>query len=187
MKRGEREYSSTFNRLTVDGFVPEQNLQFRSKVAVCEKGKRYALATAEGQDSVVYAVDGYIVKDGLRCDKLVLVRRTQVLYYYIYYFVRCDKLVLVRRTQEGRIPENWSVIFVELKGTDIEHAIAQLRATLSKPLFRHPANDDIRARIVAQSFPAHKSDLKMEKAKKEFRQNYDCDLRGMKTGQEEKL
>ena len=53
MKRGEREYSSTFNRLTVDGFVPEQNLQFRSKVAVCEKGKRYALATAEGQDSVV--------------------------------------------------------------------------------------------------------------------------------------
>ena len=117
------------------------------------------------QDSVVYAVDGYIVKDGLRC----------------------DKLVLVRRTQEGRIPENWSEIFVELKGTDIEHAIAQLRATLSKPLFRHPANDDIRARIVAQSFPAHKSDLKMEKAKKEFRQNYDCDLRGMKTGQEEKL
>ena len=94
MKRGEREYSSTFNRLTVDGFVPEQNLQFRSKVAVCEKGKRYALATAEGQDSVVYAVDGYIVKDGLRC----------------------DKLVLVRRTQEGRIPENWSEIFVELKG-----------------------------------------------------------------------
>lgn len=43
MKRGEREYSSTFDRLTVDGFVPEQNLQFRSKVAVCEKGKRYAL------------------------------------------------------------------------------------------------------------------------------------------------
>lgn len=163
--RREREYSSTFNRLTVDGFVPEQNLQFRSKVAVCEKGKRYALATAEGQDSVVYAVDGYIVKDGLRC----------------------DKLVLVRRTQEGRIPENWSEIFVELKGTDVEHAIAQLRATLSKPLFRHPANDDIRARIVAQSFPAHKSDLKMEKAKKEFRQNYDCDLRGMKTGQEKKL
>ena len=97
MKRGEREYSSTFNRLTVDGFVPEQNLQFRSKVAVCEKGKRYALATAEGQDSVVYAVDGYIVKDGLRC----------------------DKLVLVRRTQEGRIPENWSEIFVELKGTTL--------------------------------------------------------------------
>ena len=95
--------------------------------------------------------------------------------------------MLVRRTQEGRIPENWSEIFVELKGTDIEHAIAQLRATLSKPLFRHPANDDIRARIVAQSFPAHKSDLRMEKAKKEFRQNYDCDLRGMKTGQEEKL
>ena len=101
--RREREYSSTFNRLTVDGFVPEQNLQFRSKVAVCEKGKRYALATAEGQDSVVYAVDGYIVKDGLRC----------------------DKLVLVRRTQEGRIPYNCSQIFVEYKGNDVQKSIAR--------------------------------------------------------------
>ncbi len=165
MKRGEREYSSTFDRLTVEGFVPEQNLQFRSKVAVCEKGKRYALVIAGGQDSVVYAVDGYIVKEGQRC----------------------DKLLLVRRKPEGQIPENWSEIFVELKGTDIEHAVAQLRATLSNPLFKHPTNDDIRARIVAQSFPAYKSDATMEKAKIEFRKSFNCDLRGMKTGQEERL
>lgn len=165
MKRGEREYSSTFDRLTIKGFASEQNLQSRSKVTVCEKGKRYALVTTEGQDSVVYAVDGYIVKDGLRC----------------------DKLVLVRRTPKGQIPENWSEIFVELKGTDIDHAVAQLRATLSNSLFKHPTNDDIRARIVAQSFPAHKSDPTMENAKKEFRKNFQCDLRGMKTGQEEKL
>ncbi len=165
MKRGEREYSSTFDRLTVDGFVPEQNLQFRSKVAVCEKGKRYALVTTEDQDSVVYAVDGYVVKEGQRC----------------------DKLLIVRRTPEGQVPENWSEIFVELKGTDIEHAVAQLRATLSNSLFRHPTNDDIRSRIAAQSFPAHKSDATMEKSKIEFRKSFNCDLRGMKTGQEEKL
>ncbi len=165
MKRGEREYSSTFDRLTIEGFASEQNLQSRSKVTVSEKGKRYALVTTEGQDSVVYAVDGYIVKDGQRC----------------------DKLVLVRRTPKGLIPENWSEVFVELKGTDIDHAVAQLRATLSNSLFKHPANDDIRARIVAQSFPAHKSDPTMENAKKEFRKNFKCDLRGMKTGQEEKL
>ena len=61
MKRGEREYSSTFDRLTVEGFVSEQNLQSRSKVTVSEKGKRYALITTQGQDSVVFAVDGYIV------------------------------------------------------------------------------------------------------------------------------
>lgn len=165
MKRGEREYSSTFDRLTVDGFAPEQNLQSRTKVTVSEKGKRYALITTEGQDSVVFAVDGYIVKEGLRC----------------------DKLVLVRRTPKDLIPGDWSEIFVELKGSDIDHAIAQLRATLRNPLFKHPTNDDIRARIVAQSFPAHKSDPIMENAKKEFRKNFQCDLRGMKTGQEEKL
>ena len=95
--------------------------------------------------------------------------------------------MLVRLTPEGLIPEKWSEIFVELKGSDIDHAVAQLRATLRNPLFKHPSNDDIRARIVAQSFPAHKSDPTMENAKKEFRKNFQCDLRGMKTGQEEKL
>ena len=67
------------------------------------------------------------------------------------------------------------------------HAIDQLRQTLKKAIFKHPSIDDIRARIVAQSFPSNKSNPTMEKAKQEFRKDYNCDLRGMKSGQEDKL
>ena len=58
---------------------------------------------------------------------------------------------------------------------------------LKKAIFKHPTNDDIRARIVAQSFPSNKSNPAMEKAKQEFRKDFNCDLRGMKNGQEDKL
>lgn len=75
----------------------------------------------------------------------------------------------------------------DLDGVDTNHAIDQLRQTLKKALFKHPSNDDIRARIVAQSFPSNKANPTMEKAKQEFRKEYNCDLRGMKTGQEDKL
>ena len=59
----------------VKGYAPEQALQVRAKISVSENGKRYLLATNGKEESVVYAVDGVIVKEGLRCDKLVLVKR----------------------------------------------------------------------------------------------------------------
>lgn len=62
-----------------------------------------------------------------------------------------------------------------------------MRQTLKKAIFKHSSNTDIRARIVAQSFPSNKSNPTMEKAKQEFRKDYNCDLRGMKSGQEDKL
>lgn len=161
----EEKYNSTFDCLRTEGYVPEQTLQVRAKISVSENGKRYLLATNGKEESVVYAVDGNIVKEGLRCDKLVLVKRS-------------DKDVM---------PEQWTEAFVELKGVDTNHAIDQLRQTLKKAIFKHPSNDDIRARIVAQSFPSNKSNPTMEKAKQEFRKNYNCDLRGMKTSQEDKL
>lgn len=110
-------------------------------------------------------MDGNIVKEGLRC----------------------DKLVLVKRSAKNVKPEQWTETFVELKGVDTSHAIEQLRQTLEKPIFRHSSNVDIRARIIAQSFPSNKSNPTMEKAKQEFRKNYNCDLRGMKSGQEDRL
>ena len=100
---------------------------------------------------------------------------------------RCDKLVLVKRTTNRINPEQWTEIFIELKGRDTNHAINQIRETLKNPIFKHPSNDIIRARIIAQSFPANKSNPTMEKAKQEFRKNYKCDLRGLKSGQEDKL
>lgn len=165
MKEEKKSYDSTHERLMAEGYTPEQVLQTRAKVSVSEKGKRYLLATNGKEESVVYAVDGNIVKEGLKC----------------------DKLVLVKRSAKGVKPEQWTEAFVELKGVDTDHAIDQLRQTLRKAIFKHPSNDDIRARIVAQSFPSNKSNPRMEKAKQEFRKDYNCDLRGMKSGQEDKM
>lgn len=161
----EVKSNSTHYSLMVKGYAPEQALQVRAKISVSENGKRYLLATNGKEESVVYAVDGVIVKEGLRCDKLVLVKRS-------------DKEIE---------PEQWTEAFVELKGVDTNHAISQLRQMLKNAIFKHPSNDDIRARIVAQYFPSNKSNPAMEKAKQEFRKDYNCDLRGMKNGQEDKL
>jgi hypothetical protein len=165
MKEDKKTYGSTHERLTSEGYIPEQTLQFRAKISVSENGKRYLLTTGGKEESVVYAVDGNIVTDGQRC----------------------DKLVLVKRSAKDVTPEQWTESFVELKGVDTNHAIDQLRQTLKKAIFKHPSNDDVRARIIAQSFPSNKSNPAMEKAKQEFRKDYNCDLRGMKTGQEDKL
>lgn len=156
---------STHERLVSEGFSPEQILMARTRIRTEENGKRYTLLTKGSEESVVYAVDGNIVKEGQRCDKLVLVKKTT-----------------------NRInPEQWTEIFIELKERDTNHAINQLRETLKNPIFKHPSNDVIRARIIAQSFPANKSNPTMEKAKQEFRKNYKCDLRGLKSGQEDRL
>lgn len=165
MKNESTTYFSTHDLLTTEGYTAEQALQIRAKISVSEKGKRYVLTTNGTEESVVYAVDGNIVTSGQKCDKLVL--------------VKCS--------ERDAKPEQWTEVFVELKGVDTNHAIAQLRQTLKKKIFKHPSNVDIRARIVAQSFPSNKSNPLMEKAKQEFRKDYNCDLRGMKSGQVDKL
>lgn len=165
MKQKIVKYKSTHEQLVAEGFSPEQPLMVRTKISTTEKGKRYTLVTTGMEESVVYAVDGNIVKEGQRC----------------------DKLMLVKRTVSGVEPERWTEVFIELKGVDTNHAIGQLRETLEKSIFKHSSNDEVRARIVAQSFPSNKSNPTMEKAKQYFRKIYNCDLRGMKSGQEEKL
>lgn len=165
MKPEKVTYKSTNERLRAEGYVPEQQLAVRSRLSTGEKGKRYMLVMTGALKSVVYAVDGNIVKDGQRCDKLVLVKRSSA---------EVDS-------------EQWTEIFIELKGVDTDHAIDQLRETLKNPVFKHSSNDEIRARIVAESFPSNKSNPTMEKAKREFLKVYNCDLRGMKSGQEDKL
>lgn len=114
-------------------------MQIRAKISVSENGKRYLLATNGKEESVVYAVDGNIVKEGLKC----------------------DKQVLIKHSSKDVKPEQWTEAFVELKGVDTNHAIDQLRQTLKKAIFKHSSNTDIRARIVAQSFPSNKSNPTM--------------------------
>lgn len=62
MKEDKETYNSTHERLMAERYAPEQVLQFRAKVSVNENGKRYLLTTNGKEESVVYAVDGNIVK-----------------------------------------------------------------------------------------------------------------------------
>ena len=107
----------------------------------------------------MFAVDGRIITEGERCDKLIVINPIK------------------------NEDNSWMETFVELKGQNISHAINQIRETLKNQLFYHPSNKIIRARIVGHSFPANKSNSVLEKAKQEFSKNYHCDLRGIKNGQ----
>ena len=151
---------NTYSFLKESGYVPEQELSVRKILATSELGKRYHLNISRDKRSSLFQVDGYIISDGKRCDKLVLIEKAE---------------------------DNWTEIFVELKGVDVASGIEQLKVCLDNHIFRHITNKEIRARIVAHSFPSHKSNPLMEKAKIEFRQKYHCDLRGMKNGQQDSI
>ena len=51
---------------------PEQLLKVRKQLSCSERGKRYVLQLKEERLSSVFQVDGELVKEGNRCDKLVL-------------------------------------------------------------------------------------------------------------------
>ena len=165
MKRvGNKGPQSTYEKLSAEGYKAKQELMQRKKVSVSEKGITYILNTND-KESVVYSVDGCIIKEGRNC----------------------DKLVLIRPANDANSPEEWIEIFVELKGTDISTAIEQLRETLKNQLFKDESNIDIRARIIGKSFPSHKSNSIMEKAKISFKKEFSCELRGLKSKQVENL
>ena len=129
---------STYSSLKESGYIPERELSVRKILAASELGKRYHLNISGDKRSSLFQVDGYIISDGKRCDKLVLIEKAE---------------------------DNWTEIFVELKGIDVASGIEQLKACLDNHIFRHITNKEIRARIVAHSFPSHKSNPLMEKAK----------------------
>ena len=151
---------NTYSFLKESGFEPSLELLIRKILATNEHGKRYHLNIIGSKESSLFQVDGYVVKTGKKCDKLILVEKET---------------------------DDWAEIFVELKGVDVASAIDQLKASLENPIFKHVTNKELRARIVAQSFPSNKSNPIMEKAKIEFRKKYQCDLRGMKNGQEDSI
>lgn len=152
---------ATHDNLGVNGFNPEQPLQVRKTIVERENGKKYSLEVSDNKASVSYQVDGNIIKEGEKCDKLILVKYNE---------------------------DEWAEIFIELKGVDVPHAIEQLLTTLKEPIFRHSSNKVIRARIVATSYPSNKANPIMENAKKKFASKpYCCDLRGLKNGQIDKI
>ena len=140
------------------GFQPSQQWMTRKDVSVSENGKTYTLRLQPPKRCAVYQVDGNIISEGQKCDKLVLID-----------------------DEKGK-----GTIFVELKGKDISHAIDQLEATLINGIFRirFDRTDLIRARIVTGgSGPASSSNLTLSNAKVRFLTKYNCDLRVLKSRQ----
>lgn len=151
---------NTYSFLIESGFKPEKVLSASKRLSTSERGMRYHLNINGDKRPSLFQVDGYIISNGKRCDKLVLVEIAK---------------------------DNWAEIFVELKGVDVGSAIEQLEACLKNPIFKHKTNKVIRARIVAHSFPSYKLNPVMENAKIDFMKKYHCDLQGMKNGQEDSI
>lgn len=154
--------SSTYNSLTTAGFKPEQALQARKTVVTQEKGIKYTLDIKANHPSVTFQVDGYIVKAGRKCDKLVLVNT------------------------KSESPEEWAQIFVELKGHDAVHGIDQLLETAKNEKFINKSNKVRKARLVATSIPSNRANPMVEKLKKEFKK-IKVDYKSLKPGQRDSL
>ena len=149
---------STYENLTLAGYQAEHPLDIRKMVATREQGKKYTLAIQGNLLSAVFQVDGYIIKTG----------------------VKCDRLVMVQTSAEPE--EAWTQIFVELKGHDAIHGMEQLLATAKNPTFRSFSNRQRKARLVTTSFPTNKANPKVEKLKIEFTK-LNVDYKNIKSGQ----
>lgn len=156
--------TSTHDVLQQKGFAAESALLNRKTVSTnVEEGKRYTIDLGEGKPSVVYKVDGNIITQGSKCDRLVLIQ-----------------------TASTATEEEWLEIFVEQKGTDVKHAYEQLRDTIKLAIFKHASNKKRRACVVATSFPANGSDPAIEKIKTEIA-GMKVQYKQFKNGQKDKL
>ena len=143
MAKKEAEMKTLINT-NLKSYEAETPLGGRKIVSTSEKGKTYKITFTVIKPSAVYTIDGNIITDGDRCDKLVLV--------------------------QSNITQNkWIEIFVELKGTDVDHAVKQLKATIDKPVFKHNTIEKRWVRIVAQSFPRNTGNSTIERARDFFR------------------
>ena len=138
------------DKISTNGFAPEQPLMQRETISVKEKGKKYTLTLKPEKECAAYQVDGVILNDGNRCDKLIVVRYAD---------------------------HTEAAVFVELKGRNISHAIDQLEETLKQEIFKHRNIAKRKASIVGQSIPRNIGDSVVEKAKIRFNKMYNCQLR----------
>lgn len=139
-------------------YSAELAFQNRSDFSFSEKGKRYHCTLSTPSNCAGFQVDGDIIVDGFRCDKLAVIEKDN---------------------------KHWTEVFVELKGSDVMHAVEQLDATLQHKIFQHKSVDRKLARVVGHSFPSNKSDTRIEKAKIRFLQQHHCELRCLKSNQKD--
>ncbi len=142
----------------LESYSPEQPLLVRSQLSTSEKGVCYKARVNPERETIVFQVDGCIIKKNNRCDKLVL--------------SKCSD-------EEN----HWSGHFVELKGVDVTHAVDQLEHSLKHQLFQHKTLVKKFARVVGRSFPSNSGNQEFEKARVRFRKFYDCELKRLKSNQ----
>lgn len=153
--------ANTYDVLCSKKFHPEKGREMRFDLSVKEKGVSYVLKLKEKSYTSVFQVDGNIICEGNKCDKLVVV--------------------------EFPDNEGWANVFVELKGSDVKHAIIQLETTLCHPIFCNEHPQKIYARIVSSSMPMRRNDPEWEKAQIRFQKKYRCELKRVKSQQPDSL
>ncbi len=138
---------------------PALPLAERKNLSLKEQQTLYRLEFDRRRICSVFHIDGDIIKEGNKCDFLVLARQN-----------------------ESASNEEWKSVFVELKGTDVVHALKQLDTSMSDSRLNHNSVTERHARIVAKSFPSSKSNPKFEKAKREFKIKHKCSLKQVSSG-----
>ena len=138
----------TYDKLSVNGFSPADH-GVRNQFVCSERRSKYVLSLEPSMEGWRYQVDNYIITAGDKCDALILAK-------------------------EGG---DYAEVFVELKGSDVSHAITQLEETLKHDLFKN--NDFLLrwARIAVYSYPKSQLlDQVVDKKTGEFLKKYRCEL-----------
>ncbi len=144
-------------------FAPLRNEKTCSRLTLKERGCEYRLVLQTPAWCLAYNVDGGIITDTA--------------------LAKCDRAVYLCNS-DGEAAKS---IFVELKGRNVEHAIEQLASTLGHPIFKQNSATKVFARAVTNRCPANAGNASVEKAKKKFRQSYNCELKILKSGNPDKL
>lgn len=141
---------------------PEKKLQIRKSISVSEGKAIYVASVNPERKVAAFSVDGKLITEGNKCDKLIL-------------------------SQYDGSETDWIGHFIELKGCDISHAITQLEATLNNKMFQDVSLKQKYARIVGRKFPANTGNSYIERARINFIRRYKCELKCLKYSQEDKI
>lgn len=154
--------SNTIYDILSERYKPAQPLKQRSRISISEKGVVYTANVTPTRDTVCFQIDGYIITSGCKCDKLIL-------------------------SENPKSPNTWIGHFIELKGQDISHAIAQLEASIAHSAFSHATLQKKYARIVGHAFPSNAGNPDFERARILFKTKYHCELKRLKSNQPDSI
>lgn len=141
----------------ISNFKPEKEARDCREFAISDGNMKYRMELRRAADCAAYLVDGGIINDPNE--------------------LKCDKVVYVSSQSDVS-----HAVFVEFKGSDVEHAVKQLRSTLCHPLFKDSQPRCVKARIVAKQIPANSGNSRLETAKVEFVRRFKCELRVLRNG-----